>query len=166
MFSFSDSESELVLLGSGSLIAFQKTCIKTREVQAQKVQKSNSVTQTVESLEKTHYRICFSDLITWVTTPSQSKTSNDILLRPDIKTINQPSCLIEEPKPARADTRSNRPISGVYSPSRSIELTTHERSNFITAIKSTLYIQIKITNPQKPRNHSRGRRTQSPKSNC
>ena len=53
------------------------------------MQKSNSVTQTVESLEKTHYRICFSDLITWVTTPSQSATSNDILLRPDIKTINQ-----------------------------------------------------------------------------
>ena len=29
-----------------------KTCIKTREVQAQKVQKSNYVTQTVESLKK------------------------------------------------------------------------------------------------------------------
>ena len=46
-----------------------------------------------------------------------------------------------------------------------IKLTTHERSNLTTAIKSALYIQIKITNPQKPWNHSRGRRTHSPKSN-
>ena len=46
-----------------------------------------------------------------------------------------------------------------------IKLTTHERSNLTTAIKSALYIQIKTTNPQKPRNHSRGRRTQNPESN-
>ena len=128
------------------------------------MQKSNSVTQTVESLKKTHYRICFSDLITWVTTPSQSATSNDILLRPDIKTINQPSCLIEEPKTSMGGHEIQSPdFSGVFA--FPMELTTHERSNLTTAIKSALYIQIKITNPQKPRNHSRGRRTQSLKSN-
>ena len=46
-----------------------------------------------------------------------------------------------------------------------IKVTTHERSNLTTAIKSALYIQIKITNPQKARNHCRRRRTHSPKSN-
>ena len=108
------------------------------------MQKSNSVTQTVESLKKTHYRICFSDLITWVTTPSQSATSNDILLRPDIKTINQPSCLIEEPKTSTGGHEIQSPdFSGVFA--FPMELTTHERSNLTTAIKSALYIQIKTT---------------------
>ena len=114
------------------------------------MQKSNSVTQTVESLEKTHYRICFSDLITWVTTPSQSATSNDILLRPDIKTINQPSCLIEEPKTSTGGHEIQSPdFRGVFA--CPIKLTTYEPSNLTNAIKSALYIHRKTTNTQKSR---------------